>query len=201
MANAESNTTKTLPSFGFRIVVGQDKLEIMGDSNAYDLGTRRKRAVTLGMCVVFGCIVFIREFVRIRRGVEIADVPWGLLSICAIAPLLIALTVLYPGDVDLLCTRESVRVTRRHWGRVRRVLVFPAADVRRFKYVSGTFPWFGSPGHLRFLAAGKQVTCLPGLKSIEAQLILDELQKMAFDVERDPEMSIWVQMEKSHRKG
>jgi hypothetical protein len=49
-------------------------------------------------------------------------------------------------------------------------------------------------------AAGKRIKMLYGLKSVEANKILNELQRLGFDVSRDPGMPMMVEMEEAHRR-
>jgi hypothetical protein len=143
--------------------------------------------VVLGVCVAFSCTIYVVEFIRIDKGTQVASIPWVLLSICAITPLFFALRALYPGPDGLVCTRDSVRITRTSRREARNVRVFQIADIKRLQYVAEIFPWFGAAGCLGFLAKGKQVTCLSGLKRIDVQMILAELQGMGYDVVSDPE--------------
>lgn len=189
MTDVNRNADEALIVSGFRVISTEDELAIAKDNNAYASSTRRRRVVALCACVVFAFWVYVVEFIRIRKGLEVANVPWTLLLICTSAPLILVLRALYPGIDDLLCTRESVQVTHKILGKFQRVRLFPVTDVRGFRYVAEAFPWFGRTGCLGFFAAGKQVTCLPGVKGSEAQQILDELEKRGFDVIRVPEAS------------
>jgi hypothetical protein len=181
----KSDTTGALTSPGFRILREQDKLTITRDLNA---SVRRKRMMILGVCLAFCCAIYLNEFVRIGNGAKFTAIPWLLLSICAIAPLLFALRAVYPGTDGLLCTRESVEVKRTLQGKVKDVRVFQMTDVKRLQYVAEIFPWLGTAGCLGFLAKGKQVTCLSGLKHSDVRIVLAELEGMGFDVVPEPEM-------------
>ena len=84
-------------------------------------------------------------------------------------------------------------------GKVRRVLTFPKKNVTRFQFVDGFNPLNGRSGHLSFFVGERSVECLPGLRCVEAQLILNELERMGFDVVSNPAMSGMVRMEQSRR--
>jgi hypothetical protein len=109
--------------------------------------------------------------------------------------------VLYSGAVNLSCTQDEVQATWIRFGKVKRVLSFPKNEVTRFQYVDGFNPFSGRSSYLCFSVGERSVKCLPGLKCVEAQLILNELERMGFDVVNNPAMSGMVQMEQSRRHG
>ena len=205
MAEADIDTTVNMASWGFRLTVQSNELTAKTDRRAYDSRTRKKRLLILFFGIVFSSVLYVGEIARLTSSsteLSSSNSP-GISYISAVAlkqmtrifsllwpslPLLLVLQTLYPGEADLRCTTEAVQVTRMFWGRVMRVQSFPVADVRRVQYVTDASPWFGRPSCLGFLAAGKQVTCLLGLKCTEAQRILDELQRLGYDVVRNPEM-------------
>jgi hypothetical protein len=179
VANVESDMTGTLTSPGFRMQREQEKLTVAREISS---SLKRKRVVILGFCVVFAFTICAVEIVRVGNGAEYAAIPWALLCICAIAPLLFALGALFPSVDELLCARETISITRTLRGKGRDVRTFQIADVRRLQYISEMFPWLGAAGCLGFLASGKQITCLSGLKHGDARIILDELRRLGFDV-------------------
>jgi hypothetical protein len=178
MSNSEVGEVRTIAAGGFRIVKGTERIEVVRDKQAFDSSTRKKRLAIFLSGIVASSLMLIGQFIRIdiAHPVPIAWAthifPW--VSPGCFLPLIIALGVLYSGAVNLTCTRDEVQATWIRFGKVKRILTF--------------------------LAGGKLVKCLPGLKCVEAQLILNELERMGFDVVRDPEMPTMVQVEQSRRK-
>ena len=115
-------------------------------------------------------------------------------------PIICVLIFLYPRPIDLRCTSELVQVMRRSRGRVTHIRSFPVADVKRIQDIAETLPWLDAPGCLGFFAAGKRVTCLPGLKCIEAEWVLDKMQRMGFHVQYDPGLPEMIEKEQSRRR-
>ncbi|MGA3371465.1 MAG: hypothetical protein ABSC48_06845 [Terracidiphilus sp.] len=198
MASVETDTSETLASWGFRITVKPDELIVKRDVTAYDPRRRRKRALILSFGIALTCVLLVESFALMWRGTTGA---WDLAFtfFWAACPLIWALRVLYPMVIDLQCTGESIRLTHMRWGKAKLTRSFAKEDIRRIQYIAAE-PLF-SPASLGFIAKGKKITCLTGLKCIEAQRILDELQRMGFDVVRNPAMPVMIQMEQSFRKG
>jgi hypothetical protein len=204
MSNSEVGEVRTIAAGGFRIVKGTERIEVVRDKEAFDSSTRKKRLAIFLSGIIASSLMLIGQFIRIdiAHPVPVAWAthifPW--VSPGCFLPLIIALGVLYSGAVNLSCTRDTVQATWIRFGKVRRVLSFQGAEVKQVRYVAGSNPFSGRADYLSFLAGGKLVKCLFGLKSVEAQLILNELERMGFDVVRDPEMSTMVQVEQSRRK-
>jgi hypothetical protein len=67
------------------------------------------------------------------------------------------------------------------------------------QYVAESVPLIGSPGLLCLSIGNRQVNVLPGLKCVEAMLILEELEQLGFDVVRDPETVTRAELEGRRR--
>jgi len=217
MAGSSTGFGKDLESYGFRIVSGLGELIVSSDFSAYDARRRKKRTLVLLLGIVLSGIFYTGE---IRR--EKAEFSWhpqisqwaqyytwaalnlmtlGFSMLWPALPLVLVLRSLYPGQDELRCNEESAQLTHRFLGKARGVRIFPSADVKRIQYVAQTYPWFGPPACLGFLVNGRQVTCLPGLRCIEAKRILEELKRMGFDVISNPDMPVMIQMEAGGRGG
>lgn len=97
------------------------------------------------------------------------------------------------------CTRETVEVTDILPGRVKRTS-YARTEVKEVRFGTVSIARYGSVNGLIFEVADKSIKTLYGLRSIEAQRILDELQRLGFRVYSDPGMPMMVDIEKSIRK-
>jgi hypothetical protein len=111
-----------------------------------------------------------------------------------------SLSQLRKGYNDLKCTRTNLEVINTFRGQARSTQSFLKADVKQIKFGAlstfSTRPLMG----LVFTAGNKQVKILEGLKCVEAQKILDQLQHLGYDIVRDVAMPMMVEMEEEHRK-
>jgi hypothetical protein len=205
MMKHEAAAIQTVGAGGFRVVISPREIEVIRDKKTFDSSTRKKRLAILLSGVIVSCLMLIGQFIRIdiAHPLPVAwathTFPW--VSPGCFLPLIIALGVLYSGAVNLSCTQDEVQATWIRFGKVKRVLSFPKNEVTRFQYVDGFNPFSGRSSYLCFSVGERSVKCLPGLKCVEAQLILNELERMGFDVVNNPAMSGMVQMEQSRRHG
>lgn len=214
MTNVDAKDGQTFPSQGFRVAITPNELVVTSDRSAYDPRTKKWHVVVLISCAALSFAFFVGELFRqIREPSHISPgIPYGF-SMALIwmvwvfsltwpwAPLLMALQALYPAMDEFRCTKESIRITRMVRGKPKRIRDFSTSEVRRIQYVHQDFPWFGSPSCLGFRARDKRVSCLDGLKTSEAQRILDELGRMGLDVARNPDMPVMIEMEEPRRNG
>jgi hypothetical protein len=218
MENVAATESGSLASWGFRITTSPCELEVVRDNRTYDSPTKKKRFAAVLLCILFACSYYVVEFSRIDLSHPISIIwtlpatlndqslglkllVWMQLIFLPVLPLLIVWEMLYSGSVNLKCTRDAVQLTRMVFGKVRRNLSFSKNDVTRFQYVDGFNPLNGRSGYLSFFVGERLIKCLPGLKCVEAQLILNELERLGFDVVSSPAMSGMVQMEQSRRHG
>jgi hypothetical protein len=112
------------------------------------------------------------------------------------------LAAVFKPTVELRCTSEALEIKRMFRQQVRRKRSYARADVKRIQFSSDYAPWWLRATHasLTFLAEGNPVSCLTGLKSVEAQRILNQLRRMGFDVVQDVALPMAVEMEQSSRK-
>lgn len=217
MTDRETGGLESLASHGFRLSARPDELEVARDATAYSPSQRVWRWGILLGAVILTAGIYFKQFERLavghpRPSPSIAhashprsstapdplDVLFSL--IWPAAPLLFALRALYPGLDSFLCTQESLEVKHTLWGKARNVRVFQAADVTRLQYVVEIFPWLGTAGCMGFLARGKQVTCLSGLKHSDVRMILTKLGELGYDVVPEPEIPTEDQFEESSNK-
>ena len=103
------------------------------------------------------------------------------------------------GVHNVRCTRETVEVTDILSGRVKRTS-YARTEVKEVRFGTVSVASYGAVNGLIFEVADKPITTLFGLRPIEAQRILDELQRLGFKVYSDPGMPMMVDIEKSLRK-
>jgi hypothetical protein len=217
MKNEAATVTQSFASRGFRMTTNPNELEVARDNRTFDSLTKKKRFAAVFLSLFFACIYYVIEFTRVESSHPISiiwmlpatlnnqsliplSMIWMELIVLPIFPLLIVWETLYSGTVNLKCTRDTIQTTRMVFGKVRRILSFPKSEVTRFQYVDGFNPLNGRSGYLSFFVGERLFKCLPGLKCVEAQLILNELERMGFDVVNNPAMSGMVQIERSRRQ-
>jgi hypothetical protein len=110
------------------------------------------------------------------------------------------LRYLFNGVHNLRCDRNNLEVIDIFPGRTKRTRSYNQSEVSGIRFGAVSFSRYGANGGLIFEVAGKKIKLLYGLKCIEAQKILDELQRLGFNVLHDPGMSMMIEMEQSRRK-
>ncbi|MGA9669771.1 MAG: hypothetical protein WBQ94_11205, partial [Terracidiphilus sp.] len=193
MTSHEAAEVRTIGAGGFRVVIAPREIEVTRDKKTFDPSTRKTRLAILLFGVIVSCLMLIGQFIRIdvSRPVPIAWAPHAFpfsFPGCFL-PLTLALGVLYSGTVNLSCTQDKVQTTWIRFGKVRRILSFPKNEVTRFQYVDGLNPFGGRSSYLCFSVGERIIKCLPGLKCVEAKLILNELERMGFDVVSNPALA------------
>lgn len=217
MSNRGDDNVETITGCGFRIVKGAAGIEVVRDNTTFSSSTLKKRTAVFLCGVMASCLMFAVLFIRIGTSPQLT-VAWApphfpsdqsiVISVLIAAsrlslpfwPLLIVSVALYSGTINLNCTRESVQTTWKRFGKVKRILFYPRAEVKRFQYSGAPNPLNGRSGYLGFVANGKVVKCLPGIKSVEAQLVLVALKQMGYDVACDPQLENEARVESSWRK-
>jgi hypothetical protein len=176
-------------SGGFRIETYPDEIVVTKVASA-ESPTGRMRFVrylaygALLSCASFALLISARQFL-----------PFVVIFL-AVA----ILRYLLVGIHNLRCTRDGLDVIDVFHGRKEKTRLFPRAEVKRVRFGAVSYSKYGATCGLIFTAAGKNIKTLSGLKCIEAQEILDELQRLGYDVVHDPAMPMMVEMEQSRRK-
>lgn len=181
----ESAGSSTAPqdSGGFRIEVSPDKLSVIKTQQT-------RRGLSLFLTYAAGaCWLLLRSPDRL------------LLSVVLLLVLGIGIARYFCGaDHNLQCTREYLELVDVVRGRVRQTRQFTRAEVERIHFGTVRQSQYGSTGGLIFNVAGKRIKTLYGLKCVEAQRIIDQLQRLGFDVWHDPGMPMMVEIELSRRR-
>jgi hypothetical protein len=185
----ESQSVRVQTTGGFRIETHPDEIIVTKAVSAED-ATATKRWLrycaygALLSCALFALLISARRY------------PLFLTILLAIA----VLQYLFGGVHNLRCTRESLDVVDIVHGRIRRTRSFPQSEVKRVRFAAVSYSKYGAITGLVFTAAGKNIKTLYGLKCVEAQQILYEIQRLGYDVEHDVAMPMMVEMEQSRCK-
>jgi len=179
MIGATTRATDVRISRGFRIEISPDELTVT-----------ESRPIAIRFAIYLGyfgliCFIFIRPFLHNRTVI---------LFVIALA----TIRFLSLGTHNLRCTVNNLEVIDTVRGKIKKTRTYPLADVKRIRF--GPVALFGFITGLIFDAAGKPARVLFGLRCVEARMILDEFQRLGFDVQRDPGMPMMVEMEDSRRK-
>lgn len=182
VAESSPDSTELQTSGGFRIEISPEQLSVTDDTSA-------KSPLWLYLTyAAFLCYVLVSE------GRSSAFL--FLLLLSAIR----AFQYLFVGVHNLRCTRENLEVIDVFHGRAKKTRSYKRSDVTGISFGTVSFSRYGATGGMIFEAAGKRIKALYGLKCVEAQKLLNELQRLGFDVCRDPGMPMMIEMEQSRRK-
>jgi len=171
-------------SGGFSIESGEEALAVTGETGGRAWGTWQRGGRELAVAVFATGAVCAVTFVRIRVGVGPNGVPWGLLLICASAPLIFALRAFHPESQYLRCTRTSLEIPSGFLRLPRHIRILRAADVSEVQYLPQIVPWLSLPGRVCIVTKGRKFFCLHGLMRAEARQILDDLERLGYRVTR-----------------
>lgn len=182
MAAVTANPAQVHISGGFRIEISPDELSI-----AQAASNRARLCMYLLYALVFCCVV-------VTAG-------WSPSSLIIIGVVLVAglFRYLFVGVHNLHCTRGKLEVIDVIRGRTKRVRSYPLTEIKGITFGAVSFSRYGATGGLIFEVGEKRIKALYGLKCIEAQKVLDELQRLGFDVCRDVGMPMMIEMEQSRR--
>jgi hypothetical protein len=106
----------------------------------------------------------------------------------------------FGGREVLVCAHHSLEITSIDFGCIWRRRNFAIRDVSGFRFGELGVSKYGAINGLRFEANGKRVKCLSGLRSVEAQTIPGEVERLGVSVTVDPTMPMMVEMERLRRK-
>jgi hypothetical protein len=174
-------------SGGFRIEVGNDELTVTTDNfeaSKADLGL-----------LLLGLIVLVASL----RLIAARDwLPILLISVTfAIA---IVFRFFFGRDRNLHCTRETLQVAEVRRGSVIRTTDYERAKVGEVQFGAVAYSKYGATMGLVFMADKRRVKTLYGLRCVEAQKILAELERLGYRVQHDVGMPMMVEMELERRK-
>ena len=175
---AESTSTDVRISGGFRIEISPQELIVT------KTGSSAVSTLVLLAVLALGALLSDSSLVYSAIVVSAVLIGWYLSGV----------------DHNLRCTRERLEVLDVFQIRAPKTRTYPCSDVKQIAFSAVSFSKYGSINGLAFEACGKRVKMLYGLKSVEAKIILDELERLGFDVFHDVAMPMMIEMEQSRRK-
>ena len=218
MTVATNKSVEVVAGGGFRIEIRTDELIVSSDRKSYSKNEKKRLWMMFLLYVVFGLIPSISFFadMELPRSLSALLRAPGLLFawppnqqslrmlvslLCLASFVVVILFASLKSVVTIRCTPDVLEVLFVVRGCLRRTVSFARSEVKKIQYDDGLPSLFQGPsGCMIFQAGDQQIRCLHGLKSIEAQRILTELQRMRFDTVRDSGMPMIIEMEQSRRK-
>jgi hypothetical protein len=180
----------TISSGGFRITIYPDKLTVIADRTA--VMSRKKLAIgDFFKILIYISVTIYVFFIFIDATIK------GGLTYLAILLLIIAASLLWSyqrGNSNIHCTCDNIEVIRVSMGRVRNQQLYPKDTVKGIRFAPVFYSKYGSICGLVFTVRGKKFKILYGLESPEAQIILEQLRRLGFDVIQDVGMPMMVEM-------
>lgn len=186
-SDATRPITSAQTSGGFRIDIGNDGLAVTAISPFRFSRPSRKTYLLLGLAFCVGLSLLQAS---------------GSVFVIGAAFVLVVLILRYTfvETHNLRCTRDNLEVIDLVRGRTRKTRVFLRTAVREIRFGPVSYGRYGAVCGLIFTVADEKVKVLSGLQCVEAQKILDELQRLGYDTVRDVGMPMMVEMEESRRK-
>lgn len=173
--------TRTVNSGGFRIEVSPDEVSV---SSANSTATQLTVFATVAMATLFYAVLF-------ESG--------GSVTAYLVALAIVALGVFFSSNHNIRITQRGVDVIDVRLGRTMQTMSYSREQVRKVCFGPVAFSMYGGSNGLVFYLGEAKVKTLYGLKSIEAQILLDELERFGFAVSRDPAMAMMIEIEQSRR--
>jgi len=185
----ESNTdtgTRTV-SGGFVLEISPDELTAYSAGSARSLHTNpMTRFVTYILVALYFLTAGLYEFVHFD----------GLLCLILILlPLYVLIKYFFIGDQNLHCSPEVLDVVWVRGGRIKQIESLSRTEIRQIQYGAVSYSKQRPTKALLFSAGNRHKKILCGLKCLEAQEILDQLQRWGYDVVRDTALSTTVEEE------
>jgi hypothetical protein len=149
--------------------------------------------------ILYKSVEIIRDLMTDHRGSE-ASIFSVLVSLICFWMIFQLSRLLFGHREVLRCTEDGLEITDCDFGYAWRRRDFFRRDVERIEFAAVGFSRYGAVTGLRFNADGKQMKCLRGLRSVEANKILSELRTLGFDTTVDPAMPMMMEIEESRRR-
>jgi hypothetical protein len=216
MTDLNTNSVEVVAAGGFRIEIRPDELIVVADRSAFDSNGKKRLWMISILSLIYLIInltVFLdaqfqNDFSSVWKTPSLLlkwppnDLTWkAVFFFFCVAILIISLVyTIFRSKTSLRCTLDAVEVICMFRGRVRRTYSYARSNIKHFQYDAGSSAFLGTTGSLTFSVNGRQMRCLPRLKCMEGQRILNELKKMQYDVVHDPGMSMMLEMEQTRRK-
>lgn len=180
---------------GFRIESIPVMLEVTYDPKAHEDENRScSRKITRWYpFIIFGVVMAVLSFSAISNS------QWILLLL---PPVFLAYFIVSQAIAianNIRCTPETLQVIRITRGKEKESWSFPREEVGPISYTVFSSSRYGSTCGLQFAVQSQRVRVLSGLEIIEAQLLLNELSRLGYEVVRDIAMPMAVEIAKERR--
>ena len=177
-------TTGVQTSGGFRIESRPDQLIVWKNSPSIQNSVTKYLAyVILGCTLLVALASGVRYFLAMAFFVAMAIIHF-----------------VFDKIHNVRCTRDTFEVIDISHGRTVRTRSFPRPEVKRVRYGAVSYSKYGASTGLVFTVQDKEIKALYGLKCVEAQKVLSEIERLGYDVEHDVAMPMTVETELDRRK-
>jgi len=190
VTNIAAQNDATICSGGFRIEIHPDELTVTRNRTAF----QPKNKTALGIIWKVFIFIFIAFYALFSFLPTALKGGYAFLGIFAAMIGLPALWAYSQGSKNLHCTRDNLEVIQVARGKVRNKWAYPKDSVKRVGFAPVSYSRYGSTCGLIFRAQGKKVKTLVGLECPEAQIILQQLDRLGFDIVHDVAMPMVVEM-------
>jgi len=177
-------------SGGFHIEIHPDELTVTQDRTAF----QPKKKTALGAIIKSVIAVFFIFYVLIILLPRISDDLFGFVAACALIIIPGVAWSLFHGVKNLHATCDLLEILQVTRGNVRNRWQYPKDSVKGICFAPVSYSRYGTTCGLVFKAQGKKVKILEGLESPEAKTILEQLERLGFDVVHDVAMSMMAEM-------
>jgi hypothetical protein len=218
MADGAANSIRTLDCAGFRIEESQDELRVIRDGSPST--ARGQLSISAHIMHALALVFVLTRIFKAAGSLyayadSLESLPELITSQMSLGsrlersfqillPIFLMgffyawyFWVLRKGDIGLHCTREKFELLNIFRGQVRSVQSFAKVDVKQIQFGGTTFSTV--PG-IVYSIAGKKTQIFKGIKCVEAKEILDQLDRLGYDVLHDVAMPMMVEMENERRK-
>ena len=172
--------TQSVNSGGFRIDISPDEIR----ASSANRPARQLKILAIVAVVTLGYAMLIHR---------------GSLIDCLLAIAFFAIGTLFSTDHNIQVTARGLDVIDTRLGRTRQTRLYPRDQITSVTFGAVSFSRYGGSSGLIFQTRETKVKVLYGLRAIEAQILLDSLERLGFAVRRDPGMPMAVEMEQSRR--
>lgn len=166
---------------GFRIIVTPEEIRVSRDNDAFSGSDKMKRTVILVGGLIASLLLLMDRIVHVKsmNGALLEQFGYLLLPVVIMSVIWFGL---YPRRIDLYCTKLYVELRRKRQSTANEARKYPSTHIQKVKYAHAEIPWIGRPSHLSFSVKDKWIACLPGLRPMEGNEILNQLKRLGYDV-------------------
>jgi hypothetical protein len=172
---------------GFRIEIAGDELNVTADKSRTATQFGPYLVAAFALCAFVLKVTVSHDFFSVALVGTFFVVVFGMQYFLA-------------RDRNLRSTRDTLQVVEMQRGNVSKTTSYGRSDVGQITFGGVSYSKYGATCGLIFRSGGNRVKMLYGLKCVEAQKILGELDRLGYDVEHDVGMPMMVEIELERRK-